>query len=104
MNEIFNSNKLPERRLGVRKVIALNQQINTEQAAIMVKRNMAMQLATKMLEEKSFFKEFSEEIDGQTIVEYRADVVVLTSDEYAELKRESFKDGMRHAQGGLLAV
>jgi hypothetical protein len=61
---------------------------------------MVMQLAAKILEGEPFFSEYSSDtVGGHAMVEYRADCIVMTAEEYAALKREAFKDGVMHAQG-----
>lgn len=101
MNEVFDIHSLPERRLGIRKMVALDQHMHVEDAARIMRHDMAMQLATKILEGGPFFNESREMVGGHAMVEYRADCIVLTTDEYAALKREAFKDGVKHAQGSM---
>lgn len=99
MNEIFDLNKLPERRLGVRKMIAIDQCMNIGQAITIVKREMAMQLATKILEGDTFFFERGGKAGQHSTLEYGADCIVLTREEYAAVQRQSFTEGIQHASG-----
>ena len=99
MNEIFNTNQLPGRRLSVRKMIALHPHMQISEAVRIAQRDMAMQLATKILEGDPFFWERGDKVAQFSTLEYGADCIVMTADEYATLKRESFKDGVKHAQG-----
>lgn len=99
MNEIFDIHKLPGRMLSVRKMVALDQRFEIDDAVRIVKRDMAMQLATKILEDEPFFCERRDCIKQFSTLEYGADCVVLTTEEYAALKRESFNDGVKHASG-----
>ncbi len=99
MNDIFDANQLPGRRLSVRKMIALHQCMSIDEAICAVKRDMAMQLATKILEGEPFFWSRGDKVAQFSTLEYGADCIVLTTEEYAALKREAFKDGVKHAQG-----
>lgn len=99
MNDVFDISRLPGRRLSVRKMVALQQNMKISEVERIVKREMAMQLATKILEGAPFFWERGGKVDQFSTLEYGADCIVLTTEEYAALKRESFKDGVKHAQG-----
>ena len=99
MNEIFDLNKLPERRLGVRKMIAIDRRMHIGQAISIVKREMAMQLATKILEGDTFFFERAGLAGPCSTLEYGADCIVLTREEYAAVQRQSFTEGIQHASG-----
>ena len=99
MNEIFDLNKLPERRLWVRKVVALDQRMNIGKAVSIVKREMAMELSTKILEGDTFFFERSGTAGQHVTLEYGVDCIVLTREEYASVQRKSFTEGVQHASG-----
>jgi len=99
MNEVFDTNQLPGRRLSVRKMIALNRHMNIGDAVRIVQRDMAMQLATTILEGDPFFWERGDKVAQFSTLECGADCIVMTTEEYATLKREAFKDGVKHAQG-----
>lgn len=99
MSEIFDINQLPGRRLSVHKMVALPPHPQISEAVRLVQRDMAMQLATKILEGEPFFWERHTKVPQFSAIEYGADCIVLTTDEYAALKREAFKDGAKHAQG-----
>lgn len=99
MNEVFDINQLPERRMSVRKMVALHQHMNIGDVVRIVQRDMAMQLATKILESGPFFWERGDKVAQLSMLEYGADCIVMTAEEYATLKREAFKDGVKHAQG-----
>jgi len=99
MNEVFDINQLPGLRLSVRKMVALHQHMNIGDAVRMVQRDMAMQLATKILEGEPFFWSRGDKVAQFSTLEYGADCIVLTTEEYAALKREAFNDGVKHAQG-----
>ncbi len=55
MNDIFDINQLPDRRLSIRKMIALHDHINVGDAIQFVQRDMARQLSIKILEKEPFF-------------------------------------------------
>lgn len=99
MNDVFDINQLPGRRLSVRKMIATQQHMNLGEAVRIVQRDMAMQLATKILEGPPFFWERGDKVAQFSTLEYGADCIVLTTEEYAALKREAFQNGVKHAQG-----
>ena len=99
MNEIFDLNKLPERRLCVRKMVCLQQHMDIGQAITIVKREMAMQLATKILEDDTLFFECGDKAGPYSTLEYGADCIVLTREEYTAVQRQSFTEGIQHASG-----
>lgn len=103
MTEVFDYNKMPDRRLSVRTMISLHaQHISLGETIQIVKRQMAEKLVAKILDDKSFFWSNSDQAGSHSFLEYGADCIVLTTDEVAAMKRESFKDGLRHAQGFML--
>jgi predicted hydrocarbon binding protein len=96
MQDIFDSSKMIGKRLGVRKIVALSV-IENDRALHYIRRDMAMMLSDMVIQDSDFFKANPKNEAGICYVEYSADVVVLTADEYASLKRESFKQGVDHA-------
>lgn len=103
MQEIFDSSKMIGKRLGVRKIVALPV-TEGDRALHYIRREMAMLLADMIVKDNDFFKSNAKNEGGRVCVEYFANVVVLTDDEYATLKRESFKQGVNHAFGFMPAV
>lgn len=99
MTEISNIAKLPERRLHVRNVIALQPEMDFGQAIRIVKERMAQALAYKILESQDFFFERGDTIAGVPTLEYGVDCIVLTDREYADMQRASFKQGVEHSRG-----
>jgi hypothetical protein len=99
MNEIFDINKLPDRRLSVRKMMSLDSRIDIGEAIHMAKQQMARQLAQKILEGDEFFWSRGDKVAQYNTLEYGADCIVLTLEEYSQLKRSSFKEGIEHANG-----
>ena len=99
MNEVFDTNQLPGRRLSIKKMISLHPHMDIGEAVRIAKRDMATQLATKMLEGEPFFWERGGKIEQFATLEYGADCIVLTQEEYVALKRKAFADGLRHATG-----
>jgi len=99
MNEIFDINKLPERRLSVRSVFSIDSRMNIGEAIEMCKQKMARQLAQKIIDSDEFFWSRGDKIAQFSTLEYGADCIVLTQEEYAQLKRNSFKEGIEHASG-----
>ena len=99
MNEIFDLNQLPGRRQSVRKMISMHQHMQIGEAIRIVQETMARQLAQTILESEPFFWSRGDKVAQFDTLEYGADCIVLTTAEYAALKREAFKDGVKHAQG-----
>lgn len=97
LNEVFDIDKLPERRLGMLKTVLLSEHSCVDAAVRFAKRAMAMRLADTVLEGEPFFTETRYTVGGYAKLELRADCVVLTAEEYAELKREAFERGLKHA-------
>lgn len=99
MNEVFDINQLPGLRLSIRKMISLHPYMEIGEAVMRVQQDMARQLAVKILEREPFFWSRADKVAQFSTLEYGADCIVMTTDEYAALKRETFKDGVKHAQG-----
>lgn len=99
MNEIFDINKLPNRRLQVRTMMSLDSRMDISEAVNMAKQKMARQLAQKIVEDDTFFWSRGDKVAQYNTLEYGADCIVMTLEEYAELKRNSFKEGIEHASG-----
>ena len=99
MTEVFDVAKLPERRLSVRRMVALHPSMNFGDAVEIANRDMAMQLATRIMDGEPLFQKRGDYIAGTTALEYGADCIVLTTEEYTEMRREAFEAGLRHAQG-----
>lgn len=99
MNEIFDLNKLPDRHIGVRKMICLDRCTDIGQAIIMAKREMATELATKIMADPAFFFERGDTVGPYSTLEYGADCILLTREEYGAIRRQCFKEGVQHATG-----
>lgn len=99
MNTVFDINEMPNRRLHVRQMVALHNHMNIGEGIHIVKHDMAMKLAHTILDSKDFFNEIGSLIGGISYLEYNADCIVLTREEYVALKRQSFTDGVEHARG-----
>ena len=98
MNNIFDISQLPERRLSIRKMVALHQRTQIDDAVRSMQQDMARQLAAKILEGEPFFWKRIDKMTQFSTLEYGVDCIVLTTEEYAALKREAFSDGVKHAQ------
>lgn len=99
MTEIFDLNALPERRIGVRRVASLHPAMNIGEAVIRAQRDMARQLAEIIMQKNDFFVSSDITYGGVSALEYRADCVVLTAEEYRQVRMTAFKEGALHAQG-----
>lgn len=99
MNTIFDTLKLPERNLHVRQMVALDYHMDVGGAIRVVKENMARNIATMILDDKTFFWERPVKAADLITLEYGADCIVLTREEYTQLCREAFAQGVEHARG-----
>ena len=99
MNKVFDIDELPERRLQIRKMISLNSHLNIGATISFVKQDMAQQLATKIIEGEPFFWSQGDNIANVSILEYGADCIVMTREEFLALKRKSFTEGVEYSRG-----
>jgi hypothetical protein len=99
MYPISNLQELPGLKLQVRSVIALDPRMNVGEALHCAKRDQAHKLAQEILNNNNFFSSRSRTVEGHSAIELIAETLVLTIDEYRELKEKAFADGMRHARG-----
>lgn len=99
MNPVYSPEKYPDRHLHVREVVALHQHTDVGQAVRIIRNDMARSLAQKIVESPTFFWEKGSVLGGVSYVEYGADCIVLTRQEYLDLQREGFQRGVEHAQG-----
>jgi len=97
--EVFDVNKMPERRLHAKAEIVLQDHQPVGAATMEIKRNMAFDLVQKILEDKSFFWSNSREIGGYPMIEYGADCIIMTEDEFLKAQHGSFGKGIKHALG-----
>lgn len=99
MNEIFDLKKLPERRVFVSKLIALHKHEDISREIQIIKEEIARRVAEVLLKDQSFFWSKGGQCGGFATLEYGANCIVLTDEEFAEVKRQSFQDGIQHASG-----
>jgi hypothetical protein len=99
MTPVFDLNKLPDRQLYVRQCIAIDSYTNFSEIIPRIKRDMAIQLADMILEKDDFFWERSIEHNSMRTLEYGADCIVITREEYASIRRDAFTQGVNHATG-----
>lgn len=99
MNEVFDANELPGRMLSARKMVAVHSFMPVGDAVRIVQMDLARQLAATILEGEPFFWERGTKVGAASMLEYGADCIVLTREEYATLKRKSFEDGVAFMQG-----
>lgn len=87
--------ELPNNRLYRRALISSSQYHQSlGDLIIETRRNIARDLADKIAQEEKFIKLVP---DNGQFVELFADVVVLTSEEYLGLCKQSFKEGVDYA-------
>lgn len=99
MTEIFDLSKLSERSFHARKMIAIHDHMDFKEVIHIVKRDMARNIATMILEKKDFFWERGDTLAGVATLEYGVDCIVLTKSELADIQRQSFKQGVEHSYG-----
>ena len=100
MTTIFNMQDMPNRRMNVHSLIAIDQCTDIGRAIQIIKENMARDLAQKIIDSDDFFWERSGAAFGNhATLEYGADVIVMTAGEVAAMRRESFSQGLKHAAG-----
>lgn len=99
MKEVFSLDDLPERRMTVRNLVALSEREQLGDAISIARQQLARMLAEKILEKGQVFSITGAQSGGHRTVEFRVDCIVLTADEFAALKQESFRQGVEHAQG-----
>lgn len=97
MNKIFDLSQLPNRRFGVRDCIVTDPRMDIGRAIQIVQHDMARNLAETIMAEDTFFS--CDSYPGT--LAYRADVIVLTVAEYADLCHQKFRDGVYHGQGSV---
>ena len=90
---IFNSDKLTDRKLCIRKLIALDyNKDNPDYIYHATIRDMTLQLADTIFKEKTFFK-YKSDKDYLTI---DVNVFVYTEEEIRQLMKEQFEKGLKH--------
>lgn len=97
MRTLFDSDETPSRRLVLKHTVVLDHRTNDEALRI-VQEKMARRLAQTIMESEKFFKTRAYNDTGPTVVEYAADCIILTQDEYADLHRKIFREGVEHAR------
>lgn len=98
-SEIYNVEEL----LGLRKIRARAlyspfAHINSKDFGHMLKGDISKRISALISECEAFFKVKNLNVEGIECLEYSAECFVLTLDELCELKREAFKNGLRHSQ------
>lgn len=99
MNPVFDINELPNRRLMVRQMVALHPHMDIGEAVHCIRRDMVMKLAYTILEKDDFFYSIGSTSAGVSYVEYGADCVVLTREEFMDVQRKAFTKGVEHSRG-----
>lgn len=90
---VFNSDDLPKRMLRVTHTLPANVKDVGAQMQY-ARQDILRRIADVIAKDDRFVKLVPS--DGM-FVHLNADFVVLTTDEYAELCREKFREGMQHA-------
>ncbi len=88
---VFSSNEMPKRLFRVNTTLAATDR-NIGRSLEMARRNMAMQIAEKIVSDREFFDMDSQR--GDSFVRLRANAVVLTDEEWRVAMEEQFKRGM----------
>jgi hypothetical protein len=83
--------EMPERRLSVNGCVAADDS-HLGEKIVLLKRNMAQMLAKKIIDNDVFCKTTIKP-HGFDVINYRADVIVLTEEEYRKLCLRQFQAG-----------
>lgn len=100
MIEIFDVDKLPKRRLYIKKMFALDRYRAADVRAAIheMQFNAARALAQTVIESENFFVLRTKRDGGIETTECFADCIILTSEEYLLMQQEAFRKGVDHAQ------
>ena len=98
---ITSLDQLPERRIAVQTQLFVSRHLTNDREIAIVKERMAMQIARKILEKDDLFNTRIEDFVawGHKVMYVEADCIILTQEEYANIMREKFSQGLQHAQG-----
>lgn len=97
MDKPFDLLNYPSRFLHV-EATTVGHHSGTDAILYSLKERMARQLAELILKDSGVFKISFTNLSGMPVYDVKADIVVLTSQEFADLKRNSFREGAIHAQ------
>jgi hypothetical protein len=89
IKEVFNLADLPERRLQVKSTYSLQSPLSAEEAERLINERLAETLARKILEQAPFFSKRCYEIGGLVNIDIEADCIVLTTEEFAQMRKDS---------------
>lgn len=95
MTPITDTKNLPPLRLGYRQQFIMHKHESLGEILSISRQKIARELAMKITEEDKFFSIKMDNDYGSL----RTDIIVMTEQEYADLMREQFSSGVRHAQG-----
>lgn len=94
MRTLYDSKELPGRRLQQRATITTSAYHSLGDVIVETQRKLIQELATTLVNEEKYVKLIP---DNGQFVELYADVIILTSDEYLQLCKQKFKEGLEHA-------
>ena len=95
MTPIASIEKPQQCELHVRQQFAISQHESNAEVIHILRQKTARMLAEKIMDDPRFYELKIEGAYGTL----RTDIIVITVDEYFDLCRRKFKDGMEHAQG-----
>ena len=101
MTPVFCVHNIPERNLHAKATCALHD--HEQGVGRDIRHNLARQLVEKILDSEHFFEISTQKIHGVEFLSYRADVIVMTREEYARMLQEQFTAGAKHASGFIAA-
>lgn len=91
MNEILDFEKLPNRSFSIHKIISAVEYASYEESAFLVRKDVERLLAEKIMDNNIFYQ--CKECNGGSL-EIKANVIILTTEEYKDLLREAFNKGV----------
>lgn len=100
MFEIFNKDKVLGTPFSAHATVGLRYASTREGELLSkVRQDMVMKLASQISQTTGVIKSKTEVIGGVPFLEYRADFILVTLDELAEMRKDSFKSGVMLTQG-----
>lgn len=93
MDAIFSIDDLPKRRLAIKSTLANRFASDVGREVVIMRDKIARQIAQKCAE----CDDLVTITPNGPFLEVRADCIIMTTDELAELMRKQFRSGIEHA-------
>lgn len=102
MIDIFDFSKLPDRRFHARRIVSKEDMLGLGDSDFVsfIKSDLSHLLAREILEKGApLFDVVQADVCGCPMIEFRADCIVLTSNEFHDLMKLQFAKGVKQAAG-----